>query len=229
MAPRKRFKLPQIIKLWCFVPGKRFRRNQFYVSEIKHGGGRSSDSSAQVLRNSRLEFRLLPPSQHYALQIPSRGRRNVMLFRYRLVPPSQHYVLQISSRGRSERMPGERIAKHLSERAPTPPATMWTSSATFATYGTAETLLVSTERLRFIWNQIYVSPEIKHGGGRSSDSSAQVLRNSRLEFRLLPPSRHYVLQISSRGRRNIMLFRYRLVAGRTRLKYSSGTYAGQQG
>ena len=108
-----------------------FRRNQFYVSEIKHGGGRNSDSSAQVLRNSRLEFRLLPPSQRFALQI--------------------------SFRSRSERMPGERIAKHLSERAPTPPATMWTSSATFATYGTAETLLGSTERLRFIWNQIYVS------------------------------------------------------------------------
>ena len=51
------------------VPRKRFRWNQFYVSEIKHGGGRSSDSSAQVLRNSRLEFRLLPTSQHYALQI----------------------------------------------------------------------------------------------------------------------------------------------------------------
>ena len=85
MVPRKRFKLPQIVILWCFVPGKRFRWNQFYVSEIKHGGGRSSDSSAQVLRNSRLEFRLLPPSQRYALQIPSRGRRNIMLFRYCLV------------------------------------------------------------------------------------------------------------------------------------------------
>ena len=85
MVPRKRFMLPQIVILWCFVPGKRFRWNQFYVSEIKHGGGRSSDSSAQVLRNSRLEFRLLPPSQHYVLQIPSRGRRNIMFFRYRLV------------------------------------------------------------------------------------------------------------------------------------------------
>ena len=113
----------------------------------------------------------------------------------------------------------------------------------------------------------YVEPnlclhEIKHGGGRSSDSSAQVLRNSRLEFRLLPPSQHYALRIStpaavgtlcssdiiswpvgadvrranceaperadadSAGNhvnagdhiRNVMLFRYRLVAGRTRLK-----------
>ena len=152
MVPRKRFKLPRIVKLWCFVPRKRFRRNQFYVSEIKHGGGRSSDSSAQVLRNSRLEFRLLPPSQRYALRISSRGRRNVMLFGYRLLPPSQHYVLQISFRGRSERMPRERIAKHLSERAPTPPAATWTMTTTFATYGTAETLLGSTERLRYnIW------------------------------------------------------------------------------
>ena len=61
-------------------------------------------------------------------------------------------------------------------------------------------------------------PEIKHGGGRSSDSSAQVLRNSRLEFRLLPPSQRYALQIPSRGRRNVMLVGYRLVAERTRLK-----------
>ena len=115
MVPRKRFKLPQIINLWCFVPGKRFRWNQFYVSEIKHGGGRSSDSSAQVLRNSRLEFRLLPPSQHY--------------------------VLQISFRGRSERMPRERIAKHLSERAPTPPAAMLTTETTFATLCSSDIVL----------------------------------------------------------------------------------------
>ena len=112
MVPRKRFKLPQIVILWCFVPGKRFRWNQFYVSEIKHGGGRSSDSSAQVLRNSRLEFRLLPPSQRYALRISSSGRRNIMFFRYRLVAvatlcssdtvswPSQRYALRISSSGR---------------------------------------------------------------------------------------------------------------------------------
>ena len=86
-----------------FCSGKTFYvEPNLCLHEIKHGGGRSSDSSAQVLRNSRLEFRLLPPSQRYALQI--------------------------SSRGRSERMPGERIAKHLSERAPTPPAATLTSS-----------------------------------------------------------------------------------------------------
>ena len=60
-------------------------------------GGRTRPP-AQVLRNSRTEFRLLALAQRYALQI--------------------------SFRGRSERMPRERIAKHLSERAPTPPATM---------------------------------------------------------------------------------------------------------
>ena len=38
-----------------------------------------------------------------------------------------------------------------------------------------------------------------------------------------------VLSSDSCRRRNIMLFRYRLVAGRTRLKYSSGTFTGQQG
>ena len=59
---------------------------------------------------------------------------------------------------------------------------------------------------------------MQYNCARSSDSSAQVLRNSRLEFRLLPPSQHYALQIPSRGRRNVMLFGYRLVAERTRLK-----------
>ena len=65
------------------------------------------------------------PLRCFAIRVLSSDscrRRNIMLFVYRLLPPSQRYVLQISSRGRSERMPGERIAKHLSERAPTPPA-----------------------------------------------------------------------------------------------------------
>ena len=55
--------------------------------------------------------------------------------------PSQHYVLQISFRGRSERMPRERIAKHLSERAPTPPAAMLTTETTFATLCSSDIVL----------------------------------------------------------------------------------------
>ena len=59
-VPGKRFRWNQIILLWRFVLKKRFRRNQIYVSrEIEHGSARGSDSSAQVLRNSRPEFRLL--------------------------------------------------------------------------------------------------------------------------------------------------------------------------
>ena len=38
------------------------------------GCARRSDSSAQVLRNSRPEFRLLALAQRYALQISFRGR-----------------------------------------------------------------------------------------------------------------------------------------------------------
>ena len=65
------------------------------------------------------------PLRCFAIRVLSSDscrRRNIMLFRYRLLPPSQHYALQISFRSRSERMPRERIAKHLSERAPTPSA-----------------------------------------------------------------------------------------------------------
>ena len=66
-VPGKRFSLPQIILLLCFVPRKRFIWNQIYISrEIEHGCAKRSDSSAQVLRNSRPEFRLLAPRNIYS-------------------------------------------------------------------------------------------------------------------------------------------------------------------
>ena len=76
--------------------GRLFRSSTFFSfcnGFLSRGRARRSDSSAQVLRNSRPEFRLLPP-------------RNGILFRYRLVA------------GR-RLLPDERIAQHLSEWAQT--------------------------------------------------------------------------------------------------------------
>ena len=119
---------------------------------LLHGCVRRSDSSAQVLRNSRPEFRLLP-------------LRDSMLFGYCLVA------------GR-RLLPSERIAQHLSEWARTA-GIHENIVSRFCCKWYQENVLGGTK-----W--IFASRIVRRGRVMRSDSSAQVLRNSRPEFRLLP-------------------------------------------
>ena len=153
---------------------------------LLHGCGSRSDPSAQVLRNSRPEFRLLP-------------LRDSMLFVYCLVA------------GR-RLLPSERIAQHLSEWAQTAGihenivsrfCCKWyqknvlrcTKSIKFCILH-GENVLNGTKCVLFpiLYRRnvlggtkwIFASRIVRRGRVSRSDSSAQVLRNSRPEFRLLP-------------------------------------------